>query len=143
MSEKEFSLKRLMGDIGGSTVQGAATGAAAGAMVPDPTATTFVSLVTAGVVTGAVGGAVGSLWGVMTDDPFDEPSLGSAALFSSVVGLVISTVLLFAVILLGDGRIDMERALIVIVFLSSVISTALGFLIEDINAKNERRKDKM
>ena len=142
MSEKKFSLKRLAGDVGGSAVQGAVTGAAAGAMVPDPTGSSILIAAVTGGVVGVVGGAVGSLWGVMTDDPYGEPSMGSAALFSSVVGLAISTLLLFAAVLLGDGRIDMDRALVVIVFLSSALSTASGFLFEDLNARKERRKER-
>jgi hypothetical protein len=141
MSEKKFSLKRLAGDIGGSAVQGAATGLATGILVPDPTGSSLMIVTGIGAVVGVVGGAVGSLWGVMTDDPSGEPSMGSAALFSSVVGLAMSTVLLFAVVLLGGGRIDLNRALIVIVFLSSALSTAGGFLIEDLNARRERKKE--
>lgn len=141
MSEKKFSLKRLAGDIGGSALQGAATGLATGILVPDPTGSSLLIVTGIGAVVGVVGGAVGSLWGVMTDDPSAEPSMGSAALFSSVVGLTISTVLLFAVVLFGGGRIDLNRALIVIVFLSSVLSTAGGFLIEDFNARKERTKE--
>jgi hypothetical protein len=141
MSEKKFSLKRLAGDVGGSAVQGATTGAVTAALVPDPTGYTILIMSATGAVVGVAGGTVGSLWGVMTDDPYGEPSMGSAALFSSVVGLAISTVLLFSVILLGDGRIDMDIALIVIVFLSSVLSTAGGFLIEDINARKRKEKE--
>lgn len=142
MSNKKFSFKRLAGDIGGSAAQGAATGLAAGILVPDPTGASLVVATSIGATVGAVGGAVGSLWGVMTDDPYGEPSMGSAALFSSVVGLAISTVLLFAVVSLGGGRIDMNRALIAIVFLSSVLSTASGFLIEDLKARSEHTKEK-
>ncbi len=141
MSEKKFSWKRLAGDVGGSAAQGATTGAATGALVPDPTGSSILIAVGTGAVVGVLGGTVGSLWGVMTDDPYGEPSMGSAALFSSVVGLAISTILLFAVVLLGDGRVDMDMALIVIVFLSSILSTASGFLIEDINARKERGKE--
>ena len=143
MSEKKFSLKRLVGDIGGSAAQGAATGLATGILVPDPTGSSLLIVTSIGAAVGVVGGAVGSLWGVMTDDPYSEPSMGSAALFSSVVGLAISTVLLFAVVSFGDGRIDMHRALIAIVFLSSVLSTASGFLIEDLKARKEHRKELM
>ncbi len=139
MSEKRFSWKRLAGDVGGSTAQGIATGTATAILIPDPTGASAILIVSTGAVVGAVGGTVGSLWGVMTDDPYGEPSMGSAALFSSVVGLAISTILLFAVALLGDGRVNTYMALIVIVFLSSILSTASGFLIEDINARKKRR----
>jgi hypothetical protein len=138
MSEKKFSLKRLIGDVGGSAAQGAAIGLAKGILVPDPTGTSLIVITGIGAAVGVVGGAVGSLWGVMTDDPFGEPSIGSAALFSSVVGLAISTVLLFAVVLFGGDRINPQRALMVIVFLSSVLSTASGFLIDDRRATSWR-----
>jgi Na+/melibiose symporter-like transporter len=138
MSGKKFSFKRLVGDIGGSAVQTAATGLASGILIPDPTGMSLLTAIGIGAIVGVVGGAVGSLWGVMTDDPYRETSMGSAALFSSVVGLAISTMLLFAVVLLGAGRVDSMRALIVISFLSSALSTSVGFLMDDLNAKKER-----
>ncbi len=109
--------------------------------MPDPTGTSLLIVAGIGAAVGAVGGAVGSLWGVMTDDPYGETSMGSAALYSSVTGLAISTVLLFAVVSFGSGHININRALIAIVFLSSVLSTASGFLIEDLKARSGRAKE--
>ena len=130
---RRWSWRQAFRGATGNAASGVVSGAAAGALVPDPTGASIAVAVVAGALIGFLGSVASDTVSYIWDDEFI--SFASRPLYNFVVGLLLSMPFVLAVAILGRPPVEIYKFVGAMALLSSAISTSSARLIDDIRAR--------